>query len=333
MEVRTTGAQIVLANTYHLMLRPGAELIEEAGGLHAFMRWFGPILTDSGGFQIFSLARQANVTEEGVIFRSHVDGSLQRLSPEMAIDLQARFGSEIMMPLDHPVGLPSSLNTVTDATRRTHRWLRRCIDALKTSERPNRGVLFGICQGGMDPGLRRESALEIASADVRGSAIGGLSVGESKQVMSEILDIATEFLPKAKPRYLMGVGSPEDLWNAVGFGVDLFDCVLPTRVARNGSVYTPDGRLDLLNARYARRFEPIDSACDCATCREFDLAYLHHLFRARELLALRLASIHNLRFLAKLMSTIRSAISAGTFLKEKNAFKARYREVGAKKAG
>lgn len=332
-EVERLGAQIVLANTYHLMLRPGPDLIDQAGGLHAFMRWPRPILTDSGGFQIFSLAQQAKVTEEGVRFRSHIDGSAHMLTPERAVDLQATLGSEIMMALDHLVGLPAKPRKIYDATMRTHRWLERCIAALTESERPRRGVLFGIVQGGMEADLRKLSAEFVASSDVSGIAIGGLSVGESKAEMAEMIDIVIPELPDNKPRYLMGVGSPEDLWNGVAQGIDMFDCVLPTRLARNGSVFTPDGRIDLHTRIHRESFIPIDEGCDCETCQHFDRAYLHHLFRAREILALRLASVHNLRFLVRQMETMRRSIASGTFTRERAAFLDRYRVAGPKASG
>ena len=269
-EVSGTGAQIILANTYHLMLRPGLETIVAGGGLHRFMGWTGPILTDSGGFQVFSLAGNVKVQEEGVTFRSHIDGAAHKLNPETAVSLQLGWGSDIVMPLDHLVGLPSATSVVRTATERTHRWLDRCMVAFDDLGGNERGAaLFGICQGGMDPTLRRESAAKIASADVAGSAIGGLSVGEPKPVMQEMLEIVADVLPREKPRYLMGVGSPEDLWMAVSRGVDMFDCVLPTRLARNGALFTPDGRVNIKQSRFANIHEPIDPACDCETCRAF----------------------------------------------------------------
>ncbi len=329
-EVERLGARIVLGNTYHLMLRPGPELIDQAGGLHAFMRWTHSILTDSGGFQIFSLAQQAKVAEEGVRFRSHIDGSLHMLTPERAVDIQATLGSEIMMALDHLVGLPAKPRKIFDATMRTHRWLERCIAALADSERPRRGVLFGIVQGGMEADLRKFSAQFVAASSVSGIAIGGLSVGETKAEMAAMLDIVVPELPVDKPRYLMGVGSPEDLWNSVAQGIDMFDCVLPTRLARNGSVFTPDGRIDLHRRIHRESFIPIDEECDCETCMQFDRAYLHHLFRAREILALRLASVHNLRFLVRQMETMRRVLRDGTFSQAHASFLDRYRVAGPK---
>ncbi len=327
-EVKATGAQIVLANTYHLMLRPGAEVIERAGGLHRFMGWSAPILTDSGGFQVFSLARQAKVTEEGVVFRSHIDGDRHALTPERAVELQVRFGSDIAMVLDHFVGLPAERAAVAGSTARTARWLDRAVIAYRSLQGAECGAaLFGICQGGMEADLRRESATRIAEADVAGCAIGGLSVGEPKPVMAAMLEAVTPILPAEKPRYLMGVGSPEDLWEGVARGVDLFDCVLPTRLARNGALFTPTGRIDIRAGRFRDIHEPIDPGCDCATCGTFTAAYLHHLFRAREVLGLRLASIHNLRFLARQAETMRAAIEDGTFAAVRSAFQATYRPV------
>ena len=328
-EVRGTGAQIILANTYHLMLRPGLDILVAAGGLHRFMGWIGPILTDSGGFQIFSLAGNVRVRESGVTFRSHIDGSQWDLSPEACIGLQLGWGSDVVMALDHLVGLPAEYATVRDATDRTHRWLDRCTAAFDELGGRNRAALFGICQGGMDPQLRRESAMAIASADVSGCAIGGLSVGEPKPVMAEMLEIVTEFLPRAKPRYLMGVGSPEDLWMGVARGVDLFDCVLPTRLARNGALFTPDGRVNIKLRRFATMHEPLDPECDCEACAQFSAAYLHHLFRAKEVLGLRLASVHNLRFLAREMEDIRRSIERNSFASTHAAFLERYAPVGS----
>jgi queuine tRNA-ribosyltransferase len=329
-EVRATGAQIILANTYHLMLRPGLETIMGGGGLHRFMGWQGPILTDSGGFQVFSLTANINVREEGVAFRSHIDGSAHELSPESAVSLQLGWGSDIVMPLDHLVGLPSATAAVRDATDRTHRWLDRCIMAFEILGGKDRGAaLFGICQGGMDPALRRESAAKIADSDVAGSAIGGLSVGEPKPVMREMLDVVADLLPFDKPRYLMGVGSPEDLWMGVAHGVDMFDCVLPTRLARNGALFTPDGRINIKQSQFRSAHEPVVENCDCETCQTFTAAYIHHLFRSREILGLRLASVHNLRFLARQMETIRAAIESGSFAEAYANFAQRYRPVGA----
>jgi len=329
-EVRATGAQIILANTYHLMLRPGADLIREAGGLHRFMRWDGPILTDSGGFQVFSLANQNTVTERGVTFASHIDGSRWTMTPESVVDLQLAYGSDIMMQLDHVLGLPAEREAIRDATERSSRWLERAIVALReTQPEDSTSVLFGIQQGGMEADLRREHAERLASMDVAGCAVGGLSVGEPKPVMHEMLEESTPLLPRDKPRYLMGVGSPEDLWHGVARGIDMFDCVLPTRLARNNGMFTIDGRITVTNAEWRNVHRPVDETCDCRACTEFTAAYLHHLLRAKEVLGLRLASEHNLRFLARVMEDIRASIVDGTFRERAQAFVDRYRPTSA----
>jgi queuine tRNA-ribosyltransferase len=327
-EVRETGAQIILANTYHLMLRPGVDLVEQAGGLHRFMGWDGPILTDSGGFQVFSLAANNKVNEEGVTFASHIDGSRWTMTPESVVDLQMRFGSDIMMQLDHVLGLPAESAAIRDATERSARWLERAVAAYDSKGGvESRSVLFGIQQGGMDADLRIWSARRVGELDVAGCAVGGLSVGEPKHVMNSMLEISTPELPASKPRYLMGVGSPEDLWNATARGIDMFDCVLPTRAARNGALFTPDGRITITNKKWQTHHFPVDESCDCAACTRFTAAYLHHLFRAREVLGLRLASVHNLRFLARQMEAIRDALDTGTFRAAAVAFHDRYLPV------
>jgi len=327
-EVRETGAQIILANTYHLMLRPGVEIVEEAGGLHRFMGWDRPILTDSGGFQIFSLASNAKVSEEGVRFASHIDGSRWEMTPERVIDLQMAYGSDIMMQLDHLEGLPAERNAIMASTDRSARWLERAIDHYDAKDGyGSRSVLFGIQQGGMEADLRIEAARRLSTMDVAGCAIGGLSVGEPKPVMNEMLEVSTPELPRDKPRYLMGVGSPEDLWNGVARGVDMFDCVLPTRAARNAAIYTPHGRINIRNASWRHEHRPIDETCDCEACVNFSAAYIHHLFRAEEVFGLRLASVHNLRFLARQMEIIREAIERGTFAAAHCAFEEQYRPV------
>lgn len=329
-EVRAAGAQIVLANTYHLMLRPGADLIEELGGVSHFMRWEGPVLTDSGGFQVFSLAQNRSIRDEGVSFRSHIDGREYHLSPEESIQLQRQFGSDVVMALDVCVGYDAPPEEQRAATEQTHRWLPRNIQAFQRSindEWQRRPLLFSICQGGFDATARRESAAIIAQANVDGCAIGGLSVGEPKPVMAEMLAASVSELPVDKPRYLMGVGSPEDLWNAVSVGIDMFDCVLPTRVARHGGIYTADGRLNIKAARFRRQDVPLEEGCDCYTCQTFSRAYVHHLFRVREMLGQRLATIHNLRFLFRQMDEMRSAIDAGTFAEAHHDFLNRYEPV------
>ncbi len=330
-EVRQTGAQIILANTYHLMLRPGVDLIRAAGGLHQFMGWAGPILTDSGGFQVFSLAANNKVTEEGVTFASHIDGSRWTMTPESVIALQLGYGSDIMMQLDHVLGLPAERRAIEDATDRSARWLERAVIAYREQNGPeSRSVLFGIQQGGMDADLRIRSARQVSAMDVAGCAVGGLSVGEPKPVMAEMLEISTPELPRNKPRYLMGVGSPEDLWHGVARGIDMFDCVLPTRAARNGALFTPDGRITITNARFKEQHSPVDETCDCDACTRFTAAYIHHLFRAGEIFGMRLASVHNLRFLARQMEEIRSAIETGTFASALAEFDARYLPTGTR---
>lgn len=329
-EVRGTGAEIILANTYHLMLRPGVEVIQAAGGVQAFSRWDGPILTDSGGFQIFSLAAQVKVREEGATFSSHLDGSRWHLTPERAIELQASYGSDIMMALDHVVGYPASEKQVAEAMHRTHRWLDRCVARTEVGDLgTGQGVLFGIVQGGMYRHLRAESASQVAARPVAGIAIGGLSVGEPKDVMAEFIDVAIPRLPEDKPRYLMGVGSPEDLWNGVAQGIDMFDCVLPTRLARNAALFTPDGRVSIRNSRFRDMHLPLDSECDCHTCQTYTAAYLHHLYRAGEILGLKLGSIHNIRFLVRQMEIMRLAIESDTFAEQRAAFLDRYRVAKA----
>ena len=304
LELTDIGSQIILANTYHLWLRPGADLVEEAGGLHTFMNWDGPILTDSGGFQVFSLAQLRKVKEEGVTFRSHLDGSKKFLSPEIAMEIQGKLGSDIAMQFDECSAWPCEKEQAEKAMRRTLRWLDRCENA-KT--RPDQ-ALFGIVQGAFFEDLRRECAREMGKHDLPGFAIGGLSVGDPKDVMYDLLEVVCPELPPEKPRYLMGVGSPDCLVEGVLRGVDMFDCVLATRVARNGTVFTRDGRLVIRNAAYARDFSPIEADCDCYACRNFTRAYIRHLFKAGEILALRLASLHNLRFLTRLMADARLAI-------------------------
>ncbi len=304
-EVRDLGAQIILANTYHLHLRPGEDLIREAGGLHRFMHWDGPILTDSGGFQVFSLAGLRKVREDGVSFRSHLDGSNRFLSPEVAVAIQEALGSDIMMQFDECTAWPCDEKTAAGALGRTVRWLDRCI-AAKTREDQ---ALFGIVQGAFFEELRAESARQAAARDLPGYGIGGLSVGEPKDVMYRMLDIVCPILPEGKPRYLMGVGSPDCLIEGVLRGVDMFDCVLATRVARNGTVFTRSGRLVVRNAACARDFAPIEEDCDCYACRNYSRAYIRHLLKAEEILGLRLCSIHNLRFLVRMMEEMREAIS------------------------
>jgi len=320
-EVRDTGARIILGNTYHLLLRPGPELIERLGGLHRFMRWPAAILTDSGGFQVFSLARLRHVGDDAVSFRSHLDGSEIVLTPERALDIQQALGSDIAMCFDECPAHDVDRAYAQAATERTHRWARRCRDHHSLPDQ----ALFGICQGGLFPDMRKSSAETLAELDFPGYGIGGLSVGEEKGRTFELLEHSLAGLPPDKPRYLMGVGSPEDLVEGVARGVDMFDCVLATRLARNGALFTPSGRLNLKNAANRDKDEPIEAGCDCYTCHGFSLAYLHHLTRVEETLGLRLATIHNLRFLARLMARLRQAIVAGTFEAVRRDFLAGYR--------
>ena len=314
-DLRELGAELVLANTYHLYLRPGADLIAELGGLHRFMGWDGPILTDSGGFQVFSLAERRKVRDEGVEFRSHIDGSRHLFTPEMVIHVQEQLGADIIMVLDE-CAPPTDRAYNEQALARTHAWAARCRAAQTRDDQ----ALFGIVQGGVFADLRRQSARFLVGLDFPGYAIGGLSVGESKEQMYAMLDVTTPLLPADKPRYLMGVGAPEDLLEGVARGVDLFDCVLPTRLARNAALLTRRGRLNIRNARFERDPAPIEEGCGCYTCRHFSRAYLRHLFKAGEILAARLATIHNVHFLLQLMRDIRAAIAADRF----PAFKAEF---------
>jgi queuine tRNA-ribosyltransferase len=320
-DVADAGAQIILANTYHLFLRPGHEVVRAAGGLHTFMHWNGPILTDSGGFQVFSLASVRKITESGVTFRSHIDGSAQTLTPEISIDVQRALGADIVMAFDECIPYPSDRTYTEEATERTARWLERCV---KAHDPENGQALFGIMQGGMYDDLRRRSAEQITAFDLPGYAIGGLSVGEPKETMYSVLDRCAALLPEDKPRYLMGVGSPDDLFEGVARGVDMFDCVIPTREARHGSAMTSEGSVKIKNARYERDFGPLDPACDCYTCRNYSRAYLRHLFKAGEMLSATLLSIHNIQFLSRVMARIRAAIEDGSFSELKTDFLARY---------
>ncbi len=321
-ELHELGASLILANTYHLYLRPGADIVERMGGLHRFMAWDGPILTDSGGFQVFSLAHLRRVDDDGVTFRSHIDGSEHTFTPEKVIALQEQLGADIIMCFDE-CAEPHDRAYNEAAMARTHRWAARCRAA---HTRPDQ-ALFGIVQGGAFANLRQESARTLAAMDFPGYAIGGLSVGEPKEVMHKMLDVTVPLLPADKPRYLMGVGSPEDLFECVARGVDMFDCVLPTRVARNGACFTPTGRLNLRNARFADDPAPIEEGCQCYTCQHFSRAYLRHLVKANEILGLRLATLHNLHFLLNLARRIRASILDGTFVAFKEDFLAGYRVV------
>ncbi len=308
-ELKECGAQIILGNTYHLFLRPGHELIREMGGLHKFMGWDRPILTDSGGFQVYSLAPLRRIEEEGVTFRSHIDGSLQHLTPESAVEIQEALGSDIMMCLDTCIHYPAERKEVEWATELTTRWAARCAQARKREDL----LLFAIIQGGMDPDLRRKSTRDLVDLDLDGYAIGGLSVGEPKELMLEMIEVTRPHIPDRYPVYLMGVGTPEDLVEAVYRGVDMFDCVLPTRNARNGMLFTSFGRVVIKNSQFAKDPRPIDPECTCYTCRNFSRAYLRHLFVAKELLAYRLNSIHNVHYFLDLFRKIREAIGQDRF--------------------
>lgn len=322
-DLEDIGSQIILSNTYHLFLRPGHKIVEEAGGLHKFMNWNKPILTDSGGFQVFSLGPIRKITEEGVTFRSHIDGSRQFLSPEKSIEVQNSLGSDIIMAFDECTPYPVEKKYVKDSIERTARWLKRCKDVHKNTEKQG---LFGIMQGGMFEDLRRESAARIVEMDLPGYAIGGLSVGEPKEIMYEVLDYSTDLLPEEKPRYLMGVGSPDYLFEGVLRGVDMFDCVLPTRIARNGSAITSKGKISIKNAKYEHDFSSLDDNCDCYTCRNFSKAYLRHLFKSNEILSSMLLSNHNLYFLLRMMENIRKAIEEDRFIEYMKNFYSRYGE-------
>jgi queuine tRNA-ribosyltransferase len=308
-EIRQLGLNIVLANTYHLYLRPGVEIIKKLGGLHAFMAWDGPILTDSGGYQVFSLAPLRRIADEGVTFRSHIDGSEHFLTPELAISYQQTLGADVIMALDECPAPDAPEPKIRESLARTHLWARRCQQAHRRDDQ----ALYAIVQGGMFPELRRHSAETLAALDFPGYGIGGLSIGEPKEVTWAMVEETTSRLPAAKPRYLMGVGSPEDIFMGVARGVDMFDSALPTRVARNGALFTRQGRINIRNAAFIGLESPADPDCDCYTCRNFSAAYLSHLFRSGELLALRLATLHNLTFISNLVKNIRSAIMNDTF--------------------
>ncbi len=318
-DVRESGAQIVLANTYHLLLRPGPALIAKLGGLHRFMGWDGPILTDSGGFQVWSLSKLRRVSEDGVCFRSPVDGTEHALSPEDVIAIQQALGSDVVMPLDECLGYPATREATEASLALTLRWARRSLDAHRAGG-ASAQLLFGIVQGGSFVDLRRRAADETVALGFDGYAIGGLAVGEPKELLRELTVVAAERLPVDRARYVMGVGKPEDLLEAVARGIDMFDCVLPTRNARNGQAFTAEGPLSIKQARFTGDPAPLEDDCACYACRRFSRAYLRHLWMAQELLAYRLLSLHNLHFFARLMAEARAAIAAGTF----GAFKARF---------
>lgn len=310
-ELKEMGAGVILANTYHLWLRPGEDLVEEAGGLHQFMNWDQGILTDSGGFQVFSLAELRNITEEGVHFKNHLNGQKLFLSPEKAIAIENALGADIMMSFDECPPFFESYDYIKKSIERTSRWAER---GLRAHKNPQTQALFGIVQGGGHKALREQSARDLVSLDFPGYSIGGLSVGESKAEMNHVLDFTTPLLPENKPRYLMGVGSPDALIDGVIRGVDMFDCVLPTRIARNGTCMTSKGRLVVKNAKYARDFRPLDEKCNCYACRNYTRAYIRHLLKTDEIFGLRLTSYHNLYFLLDLMRKIRAAIKEDSLL-------------------
>ncbi len=320
-ELKEIGSQIILSNTYHLYMRPGHDLIERAGGLHKFMNWDKPILTDSGGFQVFSLGPLRKIKEEGVEFRSHLDGSKHFLSPEKATEIQNALGSDMIMAFDECAPYPADRQYVKNSLERTTRWLERCKAAHKY---PEKQALFGIVQGGMYKELREQSAKEITAIDLPGYAIGGLSVGEPKDMMYEVLDYTVPLLPEDKPRYLMGVGSPDDLLEGVLRGIDMFDCVLPTRIARNGTAMTSQGKVVVRNASYAEDFTSLNPECDCYTCKNYTKAYLRHLIKCNEILGARLLTIHNLHFLLKMMENVREAIKEDRLLDYKKDFFEKY---------
>lgn len=304
-ELKAMDAGIILSNTYHLWLRPGQDIVKEAGGFHKFMNWDRAILTDSGGFQVFSLSKFRNIEEEGVHFRNHLNGDKLFLSPEKAMEIQNALGSDIMMAFDECPPYPAEYDYMKRSVERTSRWAERCLNA---HNRQDEQGLFGIVQGGEYEDLRTQSAKDLISLDFPGYAIGGLSVGEPKDVMNRVLEFTTPLLPKDKPRYLMGVGSPDALIDGAIRGVDMFDCVLPTRIARNGTVFTAEGRLNMKNAKFERDFRPIDEECDCYTCKNYTRAYIRHLIRCNETFGLRLTTYHNLHFLLHLMEQVRQAI-------------------------
>ena len=320
-DVEKTGAQIILANTYHLLLRPGSDVVREAGGLHKFMNWNGPILTDSGGYQVFSLGKMRKITEEGVKFASYIDGSRHMLTPEGSIAVQNDLGSDIIMAFDECAPKDASRQYIEKSQALTTRWLERCVAAHKNTDRQ---ALFGIMQGGFFRDLREKSAREIVAMDLPGYAIGGISVGESKEDFVGVLDYAPGLLPADKPRYVMGIGTPDYIFESVQRGVDMFDCVEPTRIARHGMAMTSQGRISIKNARFERDFGPLDPECDCYTCRNYSRAYLRHLFKSEETMSHMLLTEHNLRFLARTLKEIRKSIEEDRFTEYKEEFYAKY---------
>jgi queuine tRNA-ribosyltransferase len=320
LQLKEIDIRMILANNYHLYLRPGIEIIKKMGGLHKFMDWDRVILTDSGGFQVFSLSRLRKIQEEGVKFQSHIDGSEHFLSPELAVELQEGLGADVIMALDICPSFQDKPGQVREATQRTHRWAERCKKAQKRCDQ----ALFGIVQGGFNEEWRAESAAILSSLDFPGYALGGLSLGEPREQTQKMITLTAPLLPENKPRYLMGVGSPEDILFGVEQGIDMFDSVLPTRVARNGGLYTSQGRINIRNSRWKESSQPVDPTCACYTCSHFSAAYLHHLFRTEELLAYTLATLHNLSFMYNFMKQVRQSISQGVFSSFKADFLAGY---------
>ena len=325
-ELDQLGIRMLLANTYHVYLRPGIDVVEKMGGLHRFMSWDKAILTDSGGYQIFSLARLRDISDKGAIFRSHIDGSQHLITPQSAIQFQESLGADIIMVLDECPSPTDTFEAIKKATERTHKWAEIC----QRSQTRNDQALFAIVQGGLYPELRRRSASLLASMGFAGYAIGGLSLGEPKVLTLAMVEETTALLPQDKPRYLMGVGSPEDVVEGVARGIDIFDSALPTQVARKGALFTRQGRYNIRNAAYKQVEAPVDSDCDCYTCRNFSAGYLHHLFKCREMLAYRLATIHNLSFMNSLMQRIRDAITSDTFNRFRDDFIAGYEPTDEK---
>lgn len=322
-ELEELGVSLVVANTYHLYLRPGPEVIARLGGLHSFMGWQHPILTDSGGFQVFSMEHLRKIDDDGVTFRSHVDGSERRLTPEKSIAVQEQLGGDITVALDVCPPYPSDYEHNRVALERTHLWAERCLKARTRTDQ----MLFGVVQGGTYPDLRGESARYLMSLDFPGYAIGGLSVGEPKETMHHMLDVTIPLLPEDKPRHLLGVGSPEDLFEGVARGIDIFDCALPTRIARNGTFFTREGRLNIRNAKYKGDPSPVEEGCSCYACQQFSRAYLRHLVMVKEILGVRLATLHNLHFILNLMREIRTAILEDRFATLKEQFLSSYKVV------
>ena len=322
-DLKEMGAKIILGNTYHLYLKPGMDIMKKAGGLHKFMNWDGPILTDSGGFQVFSLADNRKISEDGVMFRSHIDGSKHFFTPEKSIEIQNDIHSDIMMSFDECVDANASYDYVKNSMERTLRWAKRGLDYHKSNSHPDQS-LFGIVQGGMFKDLREISARETVAMDFDGYSIGGLSVGETKEEMIDILNFTTPLLPEDKPRYNMGVGTPDYLFESFEAGIDMADCVLPTRIARNGTALTSEGRVVIKNVTYKEDFSPLDPECDCYTCSNYSRAYLRHLVNAKEILGARLLSYHNLYFLLKMCENIREAIMNDSFLDYKKEFYEKY---------